>query len=65
MFEKSEERFRRSSFCSRNCCVEVANDEQERQIRLRNSANAAAIVVFSHQEWRAFLEGVKAGEFEV
>jgi len=65
MIEKSYKRFRRSSFCSRNCCVEVASDEQERQIILRNSAKAAATVVFSHEEWRAFLDGVKAGEFDV
>lgn len=45
-------------------CVEVADNLPE-VIALRDSKNQSGpVLVFAPHEWRAFLEGVKAGKFE-
>lgn len=54
--------WRRSSFCSHSACVEVARIEDGYLVR--DSKNpAGAYLAFTHQEWAAFMEGVKAGDF--
>jgi hypothetical protein len=54
--------WRRSSFCASGECVEVS--AQDGMIILRNSKNPAAVVRYSGREWRSFLLGIKAGEFD-
>ncbi|MEV4637857.1 DUF397 domain-containing protein [Actinoplanes sp. NPDC049548] len=54
--------WRKSSRCSTNACVEVAEVGDE--IWLRDSKNlAAAPLRFTRAEWAAFLEGAGAGDF--
>ena len=49
-----------SSFCAMDSCVEVQVVIDGVQVR----DTTGRIVTFSHDEWRAFLLGVKAGEFD-
>lgn len=56
--------FRRSSFCSANGCVEVARGRDGGAV-VRASADPRTALTFSADEWAAFLDGVKAGEFDV
>jgi hypothetical protein len=45
-------------------CVEVA-DLPERQVGMRDSKNAAGLVLrFPPEEFRAFLDGIRQGEFD-
>jgi Domain of unknown function (DUF397) len=57
--------WRRARACNNghDTCVEVAFHEDV--ISVRNSQEAALVVVFTALEWRAFLEGVRAGEFDI
>lgn len=56
--------WRRSSRCSTNACVEVAS-LQDGGVAVRDSKQpiSASVLVFTTQEWDAFIAGVKAGEF--
>lgn len=52
----------RSSFCSDAACVEVLRADA--LILVRDSKNPdQRELSFTRDEWRAFIEGVKAGEF--
>lgn len=53
----------RSSRCESNACVEVAFVEDK--VLVRNSNARSLVVRISHDEWRAFLAGVRRGEFRV
>jgi len=56
--------WQKSSRCGSNACAEVAVDGMA--VHLRNSQDPVAQrLVFSHEEWTSFVEGVKAGEFDV
>ncbi|HVF14304.1 MAG TPA: DUF397 domain-containing protein [Acidimicrobiales bacterium] len=61
----SEEDFRVSSFtASGTSCVAVAMGDG--LIGVRDSKNPdGPVLLFNDKEWRAFLNGVKAGEFEL
>ncbi|MEU8266627.1 DUF397 domain-containing protein [Sphaerisporangium sp. NPDC049002] len=56
--------FRRSSFCNPDGgCVEVARGT--RGAAVRDAKNpAGAVLVFTEEEWTAFVRGVRAGEFD-
>jgi hypothetical protein len=55
----------RSAQCSANSCVEVAELTDGRvAIRDGKSGDGSPVLKFSGAEWRAFLAGVKAGEFD-
>lgn len=56
--------FERSSYCANSCCVEVAQAPHVGKVYVRNSADPAARIEFSAEEWRAFLAGVKGNEFD-
>jgi hypothetical protein len=59
--------FKRSSFCKADSplCVEVALPETTaRPVIVRNS-DTGDLVTFTHAEWRTFVAGVKAGEFDL
>jgi hypothetical protein len=64
MYEARENlTWRTSGRCGSGACVEVAQDAGA--IYLRDSTDPAARLVFSHEEWKSFAAGVKAGEFDV
>jgi len=61
--------WRKASFCASGECVEVA--QRGGMIVLRSSNHPGRISVglrrrvhYTPQEWRAFVRGVKAGEFD-
>lgn len=56
--------WRRSTKCESNACVEVSHYPKVQLISVRNSANPGVTVIFSQAEWRAFVAGVRAGEFD-
>jgi hypothetical protein len=56
-----EPEFVRSSFCSGGNCVEVAIEAEG--VTCRDTSGG--LTIYSHDEWRAFVAGVKAGEFDV
>lgn len=56
--------FRRSSFCTdAHGCVEVAVADGRVVVRDAKQADGPELT-FDRAEWRAFVAGVKAGEFE-
>jgi len=63
--ELSEGKFFKSSFSGdAGQCVEVRITKQN--IAVRDSKNPEAdIMVFSNDEWNAFIQGVKNGEFDL
>ena len=55
--------WRRASLCANGECVEVGS--QDGLILVRDSKDpAGAVLSCSKQEWRAFANGIKAGEFD-
>ncbi len=58
--------WRRSSYCSgaSSTCVEVAIGDQLVTVR-DSKVEAGPMLRFTLAEWRAFVRGVRAGEFEV
>jgi hypothetical protein len=55
-------KWNKSSFCDSSACVEVGQFDG---VAVRNSKEPDTYVVFTTEEWRLFLLGVKAGEFDV
>lgn len=51
----------RSTRCEQGACVEVHADHE--MIGVRNSQIPGEVVWFDRDEWRAFREGILAGEF--
>lgn len=59
----SQINFKKSSFSGRGGrCVDVAITKEV--IYVRNSKKHNPVVEFTHDEWKAFLLGVKNNEFE-
>lgn len=56
--------WRTSTFCDLNGCVEVALLDGEVAVRDAKD-RGGPILVFTSQEWAAFLDGVRNGEFEL
>jgi hypothetical protein len=55
--------YRISSFSGGGSCVEVALSGT---VSVRHSARRdESTLVFTHEEWDAFVKGVKAGEFDL
>lgn len=63
MRENTATSWRRSSLCNDAACVEVARLGHE--VLVRDSKSPGPALVFTHEQWQAFLIGVKAGEFDV
>jgi predicted secreted Zn-dependent protease len=63
MYEAKDLTWRTSGRCGTGACVEVAQDVKA--IYLRDSKDPAALLAFSHEEWKSFVAGVKAGEFDL
>jgi hypothetical protein len=55
--------WRVGSYCDTNACVEVGFGEGE--VRVRRARTGDPVVVFTHDEWTAFLRSAKAGEFDL
>lgn len=56
--------WRKSSRCATSECVEIARDEQD-MILLRDSKSPETPALrYTTDEFRAFLDGAKAGEFD-
>jgi hypothetical protein len=57
-------RWRKSTRSEPGGCVEVRIDAHD--VRVRDSKNQTGPVLrFNHAEWRAFLDGVADGEFDL
>lgn len=63
--------WKKSSYCDIGAtCVEVlrfhtSNDYEDDEWHMRDSKNPdGPVLVFNKKEWKAFILGVKAGEFE-
>lgn len=63
-FELDGNVFITSSFSARgDRCVAVSI--QDDAVLVTNSKNRVSVVAFTHDEWAAFIAGVKQGEFQV
>lgn len=63
MVDLSTASWRKSSWSNANGCVEVAFVED--RVAVRDSKDRSGpVLVFTAQEWAAFLSGVRDGEFE-
>jgi len=54
--------WRKSSFCTSGECVEIA--KRGETVVLRNSRAPRAEVRYTAEEWHAFVQGLRAGEFD-
>ena len=64
MAEQGGLAWRKSSYSSDGTCVETAITPSH--ILVRDSKNPnGQVLTFNFAEWKAFLQGVKAGEFEL
>jgi Domain of unknown function (DUF397) len=54
--------WQRARLCGNGECIEVARDRDE--IVIRDSKNPALQLRYNRQEWRAFILGVKSGDFD-
>lgn len=55
----------RSGGTGGNNCVEVKFITRSNLVAVRNSKSTGVEVHFTKDEWRAFVEGVKLGEFDL
>lgn len=57
--------YRVSSFCTGGTCVEVG-ERPDGSVTVRDTKDAdrAGSLTFTRDEWVAFVQGVKAGEFD-
>jgi hypothetical protein len=64
MTGQNDHEFRISSYCGSGACVEVAQ-RQDGSIAVRDSKDRAhQELIYSRDEWIAFIRGAKAGEFD-
>jgi hypothetical protein len=56
--------FRVSSFCSFGNCVEVGRSPEGAVVVRDTKDRAQEALIFTDEEWVAFVAGVKAGEFD-
>lgn len=58
--------FRKSSFCGTAACVEVEIDGDDVLVRdSKNVVDPFLALRFDAEEWRAFVAGVKDGQFDI
>lgn len=64
MTEHFSTAWRKSRFCDGGGCVEM-RWMGPNEVALRNSGNPdGPVLVFTKQEWDAFVAGIRAGDFE-
>ena len=56
--------WRTSSFCSNGACVEIAVTDDSVLVADSKESRRQALV-YTKEEWRDFIAGVKGGEFDV
>ncbi|MBG0567905.1 DUF397 domain-containing protein [Actinoplanes aureus] len=56
--------WQKSSYCGNSTCVEVAFTASFVALRDAKDVSKPALL-YSHEEWVAFLAGVKTGEFDL
>ena len=56
-------KWRKSSTCADNACIEVAQDGDD--VLVRNSDRPTDITRHTPSEWDAFVAGVKNGDFDL
>jgi hypothetical protein len=56
--------WRKASFSHDNGCVELARVPGGVGVRDSKHGDASAVLAFTRSEMRAFIDGVKAGEFD-
>lgn len=58
--------WRKSSFCDNSSgnCVEVGSNHLGARAVRDSKAASGDVLVFTEDEWTAFVKGVKAGEFD-
>jgi hypothetical protein len=60
-----EAQWRKASACNGGDCVEVSQGSRE-TVRVRDSKNPVGPVLdFTREEWVAFLDGARRGEFDL
>lgn len=57
--------FKKAKACGIGACVEVDIREITVAIRDSKQRESGTILEFTHAEWRAFITGVKADEFDI
>jgi hypothetical protein len=62
MLERGATRWRRSTFCAANGCVEVARAGED--VVVRNSTDGDNVVAFTAEAWTDFVKAIRSGEFE-
>ncbi|MFC7242157.1 DUF397 domain-containing protein [Catellatospora aurea] len=55
--------WRVGSYCNDGACVEVGFDDLE--VRIRRARTEEPVVVFTRDEWSAFVRSAKEGEFDL
>ncbi len=56
--------FKMSSFCTMNGCVEIGRLTNG-QVAFRDTKDRSRpVLIFTNEEWLAFVAGVRAGEFD-
>lgn len=55
--------FKNAGACGIGACVQVAAQKDE--VIVRHSKNHNVVLSFSKEEWSAFVDGVKKGEFDL
>jgi len=61
---QTDQGFRRSTFCGSSACVEVA-PRQDGSVAVRSTSDREQReLVYTREEWVAFIRGAKAGEFD-
>ncbi len=64
--EKLNESWRKSTRSgTQGACVEVRLVGNQIEVRDTKAAGSGPVLGFTAQEWSAFVEGAKAGEFEI
>jgi hypothetical protein len=64
MADLSQAEWRKSTYSANNGCVEIAFIDGA-GVAVRDSKDrSGSVLIFQGHEWRAFLNGVRAGEFD-
>lgn len=57
--------WRSSGYCDEGCsCIEVSHTSDEWHVRDSKNQDGP-VLTFNKKEWKAFILGVKAGEFDI
>lgn len=59
---RGDAHWRTSSFCSSSACLQIRRDGD--RIAIRNTTRPEVVIVATPEEFRAWLDGARAGEFD-